>query len=290
MFKGLITALITPFKDDKIDVDSLKKLLEHQIKYDVNGIILAGTTGEGTTLTKDEYLFLMSTAVEISGKHIPIIAGYTPSSTKAAVDMAIEAEKVGVQGLMCTLPPYVKPMQNGLYAHFKAIHDSTSLPIMIYAAVSRCGVNISDETIVNLSKLGRILSIKDCGADIERPLRLSTMLNENFTSMTGDDSFSLAYNAQGAKGCVSVAANIMPGLCKELQNHWDNGNFTEALKIHQKLLPLYKALFVESNPIPVKYAASYLGLCSPEIRLPLLEASPDTKMQIENAILALNTN
>jgi 4-hydroxy-tetrahydrodipicolinate synthase len=288
IFYGLITALITPFKDGRIDFLSLEKILEYQIANDIDALLIAGVTGEGLSLNREEYSTLLQAVLDINKKRVPIIVGYA-SNTKSVVEMALESEQAKVDGLMVVVPPYVKPSQAGLYEHFKTIHDATNLPIMLYSAPSRAGTDFIDDTIIKLSALPRIMAMKDCGADIERPLRLSAKLAKDFHLLTGDDSVYLAYSAQGGVGCVSVASNIMPKLCKELQAQWKKGNFKSALKIHQQLLPLYKALFKDGNPTGVKYAAQHLGLCSSELRLPLVQASPETKLQIEEAINKLLT-
>jgi len=284
IFKGLITAIITPFKDNKIDVVALEKILEYQIKHNVDGVVLAGSTGEGMSLTIEEYQYLIRAGLEIVKKRIPIIAGCSSSNTNVALNLAKIAEKEGVDGIMLAIPPYVKPTQEGIFKHFQTIHDSTNIPIMLYSVPSRTTVDFVDDTILKLSMLPRIVAMKDAGSDLERPLRLSSKLNRNFNLLAGNDEVSLAYNAQGCVGCISVASNITPKLCKALQGNWQNGNFKTSLKIHQQLLPLYKALFLESNPIGVKYASHYLGLCSNELRLPLTEATDRTKIAIENVI------
>jgi 4-hydroxy-tetrahydrodipicolinate synthase len=205
------------------------------------------------------------------------------------LDIALICQEVGVDGLMCTIPPYVKPTTEGIYQHIKTIHDATSLPIMIYNTQSRTGVNISDENILRLADLPRVMALKDTGTDIERPLRLNPLLKQikqNFNLLTGDDPIALAYRAHGGVGCVSVAGNIVPKLCKNLQICCERNDFATALTIHQQLFPLYQALFAETNPMPVKYAASYLGLCTEELRLPLVAASTETRKSI---VQAMNT-
>lgn len=189
---------------------------------------------------------------------------------------------------MISPPSYLKPTQGGIYKHFEAIHEASNLPIMLYSVPSRTGVDFTDETILKLSKLSRILALKDAGIDLERPLRIKSVINKELNLLCGNDDLSLAFNAQGGVGCVSVASNITPKLCKELQEKWHNNDVKGALGIHQRLLPLYKALFVESNPIPVKYAMYYLGFCTNEIRLPLTEATDTTKKQIEEIITSLS--
>jgi len=288
IFKGLITAVITPFKDNKLDLDALEKILEYQIKHKVDGVLIAGSTGEGSSLSFEEYKLLLQTSKDIVNKRIPIISGCSSNNTAYASVLAAESTKIGVDGFMASPPSYIKPTQEGVYKHFKALHEASNLPIMLYSAPTRSGVDFADETILRLSKLSRILALKDCGVDLERPMRIRAIVKKDFNILTGNDEVVLAFNAQGSVGWASVASNIVPNICKELLEKWDKNEVKEALAIHQRLLPLYKALFAESNPIPVKYAAHYLGLCENEIRLPLTEASDSAKKQIENIITSLS--
>ena len=290
IFKGLITAVITPFKNNQLDLIALGKILEYQIEHNVDGVVIAGTTGEGSSLSQDEYKILLQSAIAIVQKRMPIIAGCCSSNTSVALDIALICQEVEVDGLMCTIPPYVKPTAEGIYQHIKTIHDAIGLPIMIYNTQSRTGVNIADENILRLADLPRVMALKDTGTDIERPLRLHPLLKQikqNFNLLTGDDPMALAYNAHGGVGCVSVAGNIVPELCKNLQICCERNDFATALTIHRQLFPLYQALFAETNPIPVKYAASHLGLCTEELRLPLVAASAETRKSIVRAMSAI---
>ena len=284
VFKGLYTALLTPFKDDRIDFLSLEKMLEYQISNNVDGIIIAGSTGEGANLRKEEYISLLQAASDIIKKRIQLIAGCSASSTYSAIAQVTEAQKIPIDGVMVTTPHYVRPTQAGLYEYFFATHEIAEVPIILYSVPVRTGVDFTDDTIIKLAALPKIVAFKDAGKDIERPLRLSVKLENDFSLLSGDDELSLAFNAQGGVGCVSVISNIVPRFCKELQEHWRKGNFKSALKIHQQLLPLYKAMFNEPNPIGVKYAAEYLGVCSSELRLPLTRASVETQEKIAEAL------
>lgn len=284
-FYGLITALITPFKNNEIDYQSLEKLINHQIDAGIKALVLAGSTGEGSVLGFEEYSNLLNRAIEIAKSKILIIAGCTSISTANAIAMAMQAEKLGAGGLMCSPPPYNRPTQNGLYEHFKALHDATNLPIMLYAAPSRASVDFTDDTIIKLSNLPRIMALKDCSAELERPIRiLKNITKKDFTVLSGDDSLSLAYNAQGASGLVSVASNIFPKEMMEIQNSWQNGEIAKAISLQRKYIDLYKALFIETNPIPIKYAASIMGMCEEEMRLPLVPASKEIKNVIGGAV------
>ena len=284
IFKGLYTALLTPFKSGRIDFLSLEKIIEYQVSNNVDGIIIAGSTGEGANLTREEYISLLQAASDIIKTRTQLIAGCSASSTDSAITQVLEAQKIPIDGIMVTTPHYVRPTQAGLYEHFYKIHEICEAPIILYSVPVRTGVDFTDDTIIKLSELPRIVALKDAGKDIERPLRLSVKVKNDFSLLSGDDESSLAFNAQGGVGCVSVISNIEPRMCKELQAQWTRGNFKSALKIHQQLLPLYKAVFSEPNPIGIKYAAEYLGLCNSELRLPLTEATQETKDKIEAAL------
>ncbi|XVN40565.1 MAG: 4-hydroxy-tetrahydrodipicolinate synthase [Rickettsia endosymbiont of Argas persicus] len=288
IFKGLITAVITPFKNNKLDLDALEKILEYQIKAQVDGVVVAGSTGEGSSLSFEEYKLLLQTAKDIINKRIPVISGCSSNNTAYAIELATASAKIEVDGFMVSPPSYVKPTQEGIYKHFESIHKVCNLPIMLYSVPGRTGVDFTDETICKLAELQQVLALKDAGIDLERPLRIKSIVKKDFNLLSGNDDLSLAFNAQGGKGCVSVVSNVAPKLCKELQDKWSQAETSEALKIHQQLLSLYKALFVESNPIPVKYAMHYLVFCENEIRLPLTEATEETKKQIEEIITSLN--
>ncbi|MCC8369107.1 MAG: 4-hydroxy-tetrahydrodipicolinate synthase [Rickettsia endosymbiont of Oxypoda opaca] len=287
IFKGLITAIITPFKNNKLDLTSLEKILKYQMAAETDGVVVAGSTGEGSSLSFEEYKLLLQASMEIVNKRISVIAGCSSNNTAYAVELAAESTKIGVDGFMASPPSYLKPTQEGIYKHFEAMHEASNLPIMLYSVSSRSGVDFADETIFKLAKLSRIVALKDCGADLERPLRVRAVAGEDFNLLTGNDEAALAYSAQGGVGWVSVTSNIAPKLCRELLDKWYKNDVAGSLEIHRQLLPLYKALFAESNPIPVKYAAHYLGLSGNEIRLPLTEASYNTKQQIEEAIKKL---
>ncbi|WP_417904642.1 4-hydroxy-tetrahydrodipicolinate synthase [Candidatus Tisiphia endosymbiont of Micropterix aruncella] len=284
IFKGLITAIITPFKDNKLDFVSLEKILNYQIDNKVDGVVIAGSTGEGSSLSLQEYQSLLEMAVEITKNRTQVIAGCCAITTSIAIDMIKICTKIPVDGLMCSIPSYVKPMQEGIYLHFEAIHNVSNLPIMLYSVPSRTVVDFSYDTIVRLSKLPRIVAFKDAGTDLERPLRIKDAVSKDFNLLCGNDGIALSYNVHSGVGCVSVASNIAPSLCKKLQDNCYAGNYKEALRIEQQLLPLYKALFVETNPIPVKYAAARLGLCANELRLPLTSVSKATEEKINKAM------
>jgi 4-hydroxy-tetrahydrodipicolinate synthase len=270
IYQNLITALITPFENNQVDFVSLEKLVNYQIKNQVKSLIVCGSTGESVTLALPEIIAIAQFAKKIAKDNIKIIGGISSASTELSCILAEQYQKLGLDGIMCVTPFYNKPTQKGLVEHFKLLSQSSELPIMLYSVPSRTGIDFKDETILELSEYENIVSLKDAGSDLERPLRLRRYIKGNFTILSGDDSTALAFNAQGGSGCVSVASNIAPFLCKQVQDLSLSGNFSDAFLIQTKLITLYKALFIESNPIPVKYGASLLALCKNELRLPLL--------------------
>jgi 4-hydroxy-tetrahydrodipicolinate synthase len=289
IFSSVITALVTPFMNDSIDFTSLDKIITHQINGGVKSIVIAGSTGEGTSLSSKEYHALIRAAVTYS-KKINIITACNHSSTAKAIEMAQQAEKLGSQGLMLTTPYYNKPTQEGLYRHFKALHDATNLPIMLYSVPSRTGVDFNDENIFRLCELNRICAFKDAAGSLERPLRIRHKIGDRLRIFSGDDTLALAFNAQGCKGVVSVASNALPSRIVQIQNFWSEGNHLAALETHSKLIPLYQALCLDTNPIPIKYAMQVLGLCLQEVRPALCELSNANKLLLEAAMKSVLGN
>ncbi len=289
IFSGLITALITPFKDGALNHASLERLIKHQSAAGVKAIVIAGSTGEAPSLEFSEYDDLVKSAVRIASSledKMNIIAGCTASSTNLSIKLAKIAEEAGADALMCATPPYNKPSQEGLFQHFKALHDNSALPIMLYSIPGRTGGDFTDETILRLASMPRICAIKDCCGDFERPIRIQKQAPD-FIFMCGDDSASLAFNAQGASGVVSVASNIFPALVKKVQDLWESGKIAEAIMMQRDLISFYKSLFIETNPCPAKYAAYIAGLCEAEVRLPLCEPSLKSKEIIEKEVREL---
>lgn len=279
IFHGCITALVTPFLQDRIDFASFEKNLDRQIESGIRSVVVGGSTGEVTTLENHEYQDLIGTAVQNKG--LNIIAGCNSSSTAKAVNIASQAQKLGASALMIVVPPYNKPTQEGIFQHFKTVHDSSSLPIMIYSVPSRTGVDFTDETIYKICSLERVLAFKDAGGDVMRPLRLAEKLDNKINILSGDDYLALPFNAHGAKGVVSVVSNIFPGLIVDLQNLWFAGKFDEALDLQTRLFSFYRAIFSETNPIGVKYAMQVAQLCSSHVRLPLCQLKDENKIAIE---------
>ena len=270
-FKGLYTAQITPFHNNEIDIEAFAKLLDRQVEAKVAGVVIAGSTGEVSALNIEEYKLLLKTASPALKGRVQFIAGVSSNAPEKAVELACIAQDNGADALMCVMPFYNKAPQRGLIKYFEAIHKATNIPIMLYTVPSRTGIDFTDETIIELSKFERIMGLKDAANDIERPLRLHSQLPQHFSLLSGEDANSVAYSAHGGKGCVSVISNIAPKICKKLQDLLLEDLYQGALNIQSRLIELYKVIFVETNPIPIKFAASYLGLCREEVRLPLMK-------------------
>lgn len=284
MFKGAITALITPFKDGKIDEDAFQALIDWQIGQGIDGLVPCGTTGESPTLSHKEHNRVIELCIESAGGRVPVIAGSGSNSTEEAIMMASHAKIVGADAILVVSPYYNKPTQEGLYQHFKAIHDAVDIPMVIYNIPGRSVVDINNDTTARLSELRNVVGIKDAAGDLNRISTLRAKIGHEFCQLSGDDGTALAFNAQGGVGCISVASNIVPKLCVELQDAWANGNAAKALELHDYLTPLYSALFCETSPGPVKYAASLMGHCLPDLRLPLVQPSDASKARIRSVI------
>jgi 4-hydroxy-tetrahydrodipicolinate synthase len=283
----LYTALITPFQNDKIDEVAFEKLIEFQIKNGVDGIIPCGTTGESPTLTHGEHNLAIDLAVKIANKRVKVIAGTGSNSTAEAIMTTSYAKKAGVDAALVVAPYYNKPTAEGIYQHFKAINDNCDIPVIVYNIPGRSIVNISDENLAELSKLKNIVGVKDATGDLARVATLRLLVDKDFTIFSGDDTTAVGFNAMGGSGMISVAANIVPKLCSDLQKATKNGDYKTALEIQDQLTPLNLAMFSETNPIPVKYAASLMGICQQEIRLPLTNPSAEVKARISNELVKL---
>lgn len=277
---GSLTAVVTPFRDSNVDRVALARLCERQIDRATAALVVCGSTGEAASLILSEYAGAVVTAVEIAAGRVPVIAGCTAFATAAAIGMGTEAAAAGADALLCAVPPYVKPTQEGIVAHIRAIADATDLPIVLYDVPSRSGVAISDDTIVRLRDAGLICGLKDATADLSRPTRLRARCGETFAQWSGDDATAPAHRAMGGSGCISVTANVAPALCAMLHRAWENGDHSQFAALRDLLDPLNAALFRESNPIPVKAALAQLGLCSDEVRLPLTRAGLATQEQL----------
>ena len=287
MFKGSIPAVITPFIEDKVDYGSLNKVLTHLIENGSHGLVPCGTTGESPTLSHDEHKKIIEETIKITDKRIPVIAGTGSNNTLEAIEYTDHAEKSGADAALIVTPYYNKPTQSGLYEHFKIIADKTNIPIIIYNIPGRSIVDMTIETMIELSKIKNIIGVKDATNDLFRPLLTRKKMQEDFCYLSGEDGTALAYLAQGGHGCISVTANVAPKLCSEMHSAWQEKNISKAQEINLKLSSLHDALFVESSPGPVKYAASLIGLCNQDTRLPLSEIKDDTKKVVESCLQEL---
>jgi 4-hydroxy-tetrahydrodipicolinate synthase len=286
-FRGSIAALITPFKDGKVDARALQKLVAWQIDQGTHGLVPCGTTGESPTLTHDEHRRVVEICVEAAAGRVPVIAGTGSNATAEAVELTRHAKIAGADGVLVVTPYYNKPTQEGLYLHFKAINDCTDMPIVIYNIPGRSVIDMSVETMARLFKLKNIVGLKDATANMARASQQRAALGTDFIQLSGEDATALGFMAHGGQGCISVTANVAPALCAEFQLACLAGNFRLALQLQDRLMPLHDALFVESNPGPVKYAASKLGLCTGETRLPLAPLAPASRKKVDEALSAV---
>jgi 4-hydroxy-tetrahydrodipicolinate synthase len=284
MFKGSITALITPFKNGLLDEDALGRFIEWQIAEGTHGLVPTGTTGESPTLNYDEHKRVIAIAVEVARGRAPVIAGTGSNATDEAIELSTYAEKAGADGLLIVNPYYNKPTQEGLYHHFKAINDKVGIPIVIYNIPGRTNVDMSVDTMTRIFELKNVVGVKDATANLCRVSLQRVAMGPEFIQLSGEDGTAIGFMAHGGHGCISVASNVAPRLCADLQNACMKGDFAAALKLQDRLTPLFDALFVETNPGPVKYAASRLGLCSAEMRLPLVPISDASKKAVDAAI------
>ena len=289
MLKGSIVALITPFKDENLDEESYIKLINYHLKNGTNGIVPGGTTGESPTLSHNEHKKIIEIAVKECNSSIPVVAGTGSNSTEEAIELSKFAEKAGSDALLIVTPYYNKPTQEGLYQHYKSINDNTSLPIIIYNIPSRCVIDMSVDTMARLYELKNIAGVKDATGDLNRLDETLKKLGSEFIQLTGEDGLAFEFNKRGGVGIISVTANIAPKLCSDFQkfskSNSDN-EIKEAERNDALLQPLHKALFIESNPAPVKYAAKLLGLCSDDVRLPLVKIQESTKEKVKEALLS----
>ncbi|MDC0976172.1 4-hydroxy-tetrahydrodipicolinate synthase [Alphaproteobacteria bacterium] len=284
LFHSSYTALLTPFKDNKVDYSSYRELIDFQINNGTNGLVPVGTTGESPTLSHDEHKKLIEVCIEQSNGRVPVIAGAGSNSTSEAVDFVKHACSAGADGLLVVTPYYNKPTQSGLLAHYKELIKHTSKPIIIYDIPGRSVIQMTDQTMAELAQDQFIVGVKDATADLTRPTRLQNVISDNFIQLSGEDGTALAYLAAGGHGCISVTANIAPNLLSRMHNAWKQGDINTAQEINKKLMPLHDALFCETSPGPLKYAASLLGICSSDARLPIVEIEEDSKLKVKDAL------
>ncbi len=283
MLKGSIVALITPFQNNTLNEDVYRKLIHYHLKNGTNGIVPGGTTGESPTLSHDEHKKIIEIAVNECNGKIPVIAGTGSNSTSEAVDLSKYAEKAGSDALLVVTPYYNKPTQEGLYQHYKKINDNVGIPIIIYNIPSRSVIDMSVETMTRLYELKNIAGVKDATGDLNRVDQQLKSMGKEFVQLTGNDDNALEFNKRGGVGSISVTANIAAKLCSDFQKSCANG-FKDSDKLDKILQPLHSAMFIESNPSPVKYAASLLGMCDPDVRLPLVQVKEENKKKISEAL------
>ena len=288
MFKGSIVALITPFKDSNLDEESFVSIIHYHLKNGTNGLVPGGTTGESPTISHDEHRKIIEICVKESNGKIPVIAGTGSNSTDEAIALTKFAEKAGADAALVVTPYYNKPTQEGLYHHYKAINDNCGIPIIIYNIPPRSVVDMSVDTMARLFELKNIIGVKDATANLDRVTQQKNKMGDKFVQLSGEDGTALEFNLRGGNGCISVTANIAPKLCSEFQEASlaknNNNLISKAKQINEKLLPLHNSLFIESNPSGVKYGASLLGLCSEEVRLPLVKTTTPTKKIVKSAM------
>ena len=289
MFKGSNVALVTPFKNDKLDDEAYIKLIHFHIKNGTNGLVPAGTTGESPTLNHDEHERVIELCVKESAGKLPVFAGTGSNSTEEAISLTSHAEKIGANGALVVTPYYNKPTQEGLYQHYKSINDKCGIPILIYNIPGRSVIDMSVDTMSRLYELKNIIGVKDATGDLKRVDETLKKLGKEFIQLTGNDDNALEFNKKGGVGAISVTANIAPKLCSEFQKlsiKNDEKSISEAQKLDKILQPIHHSMFVESNPSPVKYAAKLLNLCDDKVRLPLVNVTDSTKEIIKKALLS----
>ena len=285
MFEGSIVAIVTPIKNDRVDYKAFEKLIEFQIKNKTSGIVVCGCTGEPATLSMDEHKELVRYTVDVVNKRCAVIAGTGSNNTKEAIELTQEAEKAGADGALLITPYYNKPMPSGLYQHYKKIAENVSIPLILYNVPSRTGISILPETVYELSQIKNIVGIKEASGSLDQVSKIISMCGKDFLVLSGDDSLTLPIMAVGGKGVVSVAANIVPLQVSEMVDAALKGDWEKAQRLHIELFPVFKVLFIETNPIPVKAALGLMGLIHPEWRLPLAPPSPASLEKIREVLV-----
>ena len=285
MFKGSLVALITPMRDDgSVDEKAYAAFVEWQIAEGTHGVVPVGTTGESPTLSHDEHRRVVEIAIEVSGGRVPVIAGAGSNSTEEAIALTRHAKKAGADAALIVTPYYNKPTQEGMFLHFSAIADAVDLPIILYNIPSRSVVDMSVETMARLARHPNIIGVKDATANLVRPLHTRIACGDAFCQLSGEDHTALSFNAAGGVGCISVTANVAPRLCSAMQTAWAEGRLADAMALQNRMVPLHDALFSETSPGPVKYAASLLGKTSERCRLPLAPVMEPTRVRVKAAM------
>jgi len=286
MFHGSCTALITPMRNGEVDAEAFQRFCDWQIEQGTDVLVPVGTTGESPTLTHAEHKRVVELCIEVARGKRPVIAGTGSNATAEAIELTQHAESAGADAVLVVTPYYNKPTQEGLYAHYKAIHDVSDIPIVIYNIPGRSVIDMSVETMARLAELPRIVGVKDASNDLTRPARTRLAIDADFSQLSGEDATIMAFLGTGGHGCISVTSNVAPGLLSEMHKAWREGEVDHALTLHDRLQPLHEALFAESSPAPVKYAASLLGLCRNELRLPLVSIKPETETVVREAMVS----
>ncbi|MBL9028984.1 MAG: 4-hydroxy-tetrahydrodipicolinate synthase [Caedimonas sp.] len=285
MFKGSLVALITPYKNNFIDERALEKLVEWHIAEGTHGIVACGSTGEGALLTREEQRRILEICANTAARRIPVIANVSAVRLEDALSLAHQAQNTeGIQGLMLTPPPYIKPTQEAIYQFIKTVHDETELPIIMYNNPGRCGVDMSRETIVHLAKLPRIAGLKDSSGDVRRVPEQAALVPSSFVQLCGEDELNVPFMAQGGHGWISVTANAAPRLCVQIYESWRQGDLRTFARLRDFLDPLHKAIVSETNPAPIKYAVARQGFCSDEVRCPLVKATVVARKAVDQAL------
>lgn len=285
--QGIYTALITPLKGGKVDEKAFQSFVEWQIAEGVHGLVPCGTTGESPTLTHDEHKCVIDMTIEVAKGRVHVMAGTGSNSTDEAIELTAHAKKSGADSVLVVAPYYNKPTQEGLYQHYKAIHDAVEIPMIIYNVPARTVVNITDETLARLSALPNVVGVKDATGDLARPYTLRALLKKPLAQLSGEDQTAVAFNASGGVGCISVSSNIMPKHCAKVQEACLAGDYKAALALHDQIVSLHSVMFCETSPAPVKFAASLMGKCLPDLRLPLAGPSENSKKQITEVLSKL---
>ena len=284
MFQGSYAALITPFRDGGVDERAFGDFIDWQISEGTHGLLSCGTTGESPTLSHPEHQRVTELCVEVTNGRVPVLAGTGSNSTEEAISLTRHAKECGADAALVVTPYYNKPTQEGLYQHYKAINDAVDIPVLIYNIPGRSVVDMTVETMARCGKLPNVVGVKDASNSATRPIETRIACGADFVQLSGEDAAVLALLVSGGHGCISVTANVAPRICSEMHTSWMEGDAEGTLAAQQRLMPLHEALFAETSPTPVKYAASVLGKCSPEVRLPLVEPSPATKERVEDAM------
>src|SRR5690348_920695 len=284
-FRGSFTALVTPFRDDALDQEAFRDLIEWQIAEGANGLVPVGTTGESPTLSHDEHSQVVEWCIDQAKGRVPVIAGAGSNSTREAIELAQHAEEAGADAVLVVTPYYNKPTQEGMYQHFKAINDAIDIPIIIYNIPARSVIDMSVETMTRLYDLKNIAGVKDATASMVRVSQQRSAMGEGFNQLSGEDATALGFMAHGGHGCISVTSNVAPRLCAEFQNACLRGDFSAALGVQDKLMPLHTNLFIETNPAPAKYALSLLGKCAETVRLPMVPLAKKSKVAVRDAMV-----